>query len=128
MLYHFGVENIVVYYIFSILHSTNGELLQRSLLEVKVESRVASSHFTPLVPPRLPPPPSSNKSNVVKLEVAGSRAPGGGVREGRCLANPPRALKLCHTQLKFGRKVKMGSLSIHNLGFDISGMILYCKH
>ena len=77
MLYHFGVENIVVYYIFSILHSTNGELLQRSLLEVKVESRVASSHFTPLVPPRLPPPPSSNKSNVVKLEVAGSRAPGG---------------------------------------------------
>ena len=88
MLYHFGVENIVVYYIFSILHSTNGELLQRSLLEVKVESRVASSHFTPLVPPRLPPPPSSNKSNVVKSAptVRPARFLGAG---GRCQGGAP---------------------------------------
>ena len=41
-----------------------------------IEGSKLCANFTPLVPPRLPPSPSSNKSNVVK-SAARSRAPGG---------------------------------------------------
>ena len=58
--------------------STQGKQFHEFCFRSKswIEGSKLCANFTPLVPPRLPPSPSSNKSNVVK-SAARSRAPGG---------------------------------------------------